>query len=778
MSANDATQEVALSRDMSLLDITMIGIGAMIGAGLFVLTGIAAGKAGPALIVAFALNGVVAMFTALAYAELGSCFPQAGGGYQWVAEAFPGRVGFLTGWVSWLANSGACSLYVLGFGAYLGEILRCTLVHLLGQDSTMAALAGHDLFTKAAGVLACAAFVYINYRGASETGKAETIATMSKLVILGLFVASGLWALSHGPDWHAAFAPFFPRGWGGVFTAMGLTYIAFEGYEIIAQSGEEVRNPRRNIPMAIIISILVVIPIYCLVAFLCIGAVTPPAGETVWEHLGTLGELGVVEAARQFMFGGRFVGGVILLVGGLFATISALNATVYSSSRVSFAMGRDGNLPRAFAAVHEQRCTPYVAVLVSGAIIAFIAVALPIADVAAAAAIMFLTMFALVNVSAIILRRRRPDLKRSFRVPLMPYIPVAAAIASLGLTTAMLIESPKAAIVTVGWLAVGLLVYPRFARQQAIERRRQVPVVLERAPAHASKYRALVPLARPEHVGDLMLIGSALARHNQGEVTALNVIAVPEILPIEEGLRFQGSAETLLDHARQVAQTHGVPVRSLARVGHHVERAICDTILEYKVDMTVVGWRGWSGTQDKVMGTVLDPLVHQGHTDLAVVKPVSPMSEVRRILVGITGSPQARLTVHVAKALESLTGATVDYINFQQPGEEGPAPAVAFWSNNTNHELRIPVQTREAKSPTAGLIEAATECDLLILGAAPEGVVKHLFFGANTREIASRVDCSVIMVRQYEGRARKMFREILSPIPEEARRAVDYGDEG
>ncbi|HJN15696.1 MAG TPA: APC family permease, partial [Armatimonadota bacterium] len=281
---------------MGLLDITMIGIGAMIGAGIFVLTGIAAGKAGPALIIAFALNGFMAMLTALAYAELGSCFPQAGGGYQWVAEAFPGRIAFLTGWISWLGNSVACSLYVLGFGAYLGEIFRDILMHVFGDGSVLAAMAGHGLFMKAAGVLICATFVYINYRGASETGKAETIATVAKLIILAVFLASGLWALFHKPDWAGAFAPFFPKGWGGVFAAMGLTYIAFEGYEIIAQSGEEVRNPRRNIPMAIIISIVVVIPIYCLVAFVCIGAVTPPPGETVWQNLGKLGELGVVEA--------------------------------------------------------------------------------------------------------------------------------------------------------------------------------------------------------------------------------------------------------------------------------------------------------------------------------------------------------------------------------------------------------------------------------------------------------------------------------------------------
>lgn len=762
---------------MGLLDITMIGIGAMIGAGIFVLTGIAAGKAGPALIVAFALNGFIAMLTALAYAELGSCFPQAGGGYQWVAEAFPGRIAFLTGWVSWLANSVACSLYVLGFGAYLGEISRDILLHVLGPGSILVEIAAHGLFIKAAGVLVCAAFVYINFRGASETGKAETIATVAKLIILAFFLGSGLWALFLKPDWPAAFVPFFPRGWGGVFAAMGLTYIAFEGYEIIAQSGEEVRNPRRNIPMAIIISIVVVIPIYCLVAFVCLGAVTPPEGATAWGHLGDKGELGVVEAARQFMVGGKFIGGLILLLGGLFSTISALNATVYSSSRVSFAMGRDGNLPKAFASVHEVRRTPHVAVLVSGALIAFMAVALPIADVAASAAVMFLTMFALVNISVIVLRRRRPDLKRSFRVPLMPYIPAAAAITSTCLTVALFVESPKATIVTVVWLAIGLVVHRFFARQQAIERRRLAPVVFERAPVHTSKYRALVPLARPEHIDDLMLVGAALARYNEGEVAALNVITVPEVLPIEEALRFQESAEKLLDQAQEAAQRHDVPVRGLARAGHHIQRAILDTILEYDVDMTVVGWRGWTGTQDKVMGTVLDPLVHQGHTDLAAVKIVSPLSEVRRILVGITGSPQARLTVRVAKAIASLTGATVDYIHFHRPGEEDPAPTVELWSNNTDAELRIPVQTREAKSPTDGLIEAARECDLLILGAAPEGIVQHLFFGANTREIAGRVKCSVIMVRQYEGRARKAVREILSPAPEEERREVDYGDE-
>jgi hypothetical protein len=149
----------------------------------------------------------------------------------------------------------------------------------------------------------------------------------------------------------------------------------------------------------------------------------------------------------------------------------------------------------------------------------------------------------------------------------MPYLPAAPALGSLALTVVLLIERPWATVVTAAWLVIGLAVHRFFARQQAKERRRQAPVVFERAPVRASRYRVLVPLANPEHVDGLMLVGSALAQYNQGEVAALNVIAVPEVLPVEEALRFQSSAEEVLEQAREAAQGYDVPIRGLARAG-------------------------------------------------------------------------------------------------------------------------------------------------------------------------------------------------------------------
>lgn len=268
----ERSMDVTLSRDLGLFDVTMIGVGAMIGAGIFVLTGLAAGTAGPALVLAFFLNGVVAALTAMAYAELGSGFPEAGGGYLWVKEALGGLQGFLGGWMSWFAHAVAGSLYGLAFGSFATE-----LWHLIGLPDFGLGNQGLRLGFM---TLIIIAFMYLNYRGASETGTVGNIITVTKVTILGIFCVFGLYAMFRHPEgWTTRFTEgFMPEGWIGIFQAMGLTFIAFEGYEIIAQSGEEIKNPMRNLPRATFISIGVVVIIYMLVAFVAIGAITAPEG--------------------------------------------------------------------------------------------------------------------------------------------------------------------------------------------------------------------------------------------------------------------------------------------------------------------------------------------------------------------------------------------------------------------------------------------------------------------------------------------------------------------
>ena len=180
---SSASTKVELSQEMSLFSITMIGVGAMIGAGIFVLTGLAAGAAGPALMLSFLLNGIVTIFTAMVYAELGSTFPSAGGGYVWVRDSLPQPSGFIGGWMDWFAHAVACSLYALGFGAYSYLVIKMLDINIPVISEEFAA--------KLLGVIIILIFTYINYRGASEAGLAGSIVTILKIIILAVFIIAG-----------------------------------------------------------------------------------------------------------------------------------------------------------------------------------------------------------------------------------------------------------------------------------------------------------------------------------------------------------------------------------------------------------------------------------------------------------------------------------------------------------------------------------------------------------------------------------------------------------
>ena len=218
-TGDNERESVALARTLGGFDATMIGVGAMIGAGIFVLTGIAAGVAGPALLVAFLLNGIMTSFTAASYAELGSVFPNAGGGYLWVKETLSPLPGFLSGWITWFGHSVACSLYALGFGHYTADLLS-----RLGLSPT---LVETDVLAVALAVVITAFFTFINLRGVSETSRVGNVLTLSKIAILGLFVGFGLLSMARQGDWTFKFEPFFPAGLGGVVMAAGLDLAIF-----------------------------------------------------------------------------------------------------------------------------------------------------------------------------------------------------------------------------------------------------------------------------------------------------------------------------------------------------------------------------------------------------------------------------------------------------------------------------------------------------------------------------------------------------------------------
>ncbi len=732
----------------------------MIGAGIFVLTGIAAGKAGPALAVAFVLNGVVTSLTAMSYAELGSCFPEAGGGYLWVKQGLPGPNGFLAGWMSWFAHVVACSLYSLGFGSYLLETLSS--VGLVPELSPATA----QVASKVAAVAVVLLFTYINYRGAAETGAAEGFVTIAKLAVLGLFIASGLVATFTRPDWKANFTPFMPMGGGGVLMAMGLTFIAFEGYEIIAQCGEEVRNPKRNIPRAVFLSLVLTVPIYVLVAIVCIGGIRTEGGIATWQWLRDLREpeLGVVEAARQFMVGGPGIGAALLLIGGLFSTVSALNATVYSSSRVSYAMGRDHNLPTAFARIHARRKTPHIAIMASAAIIIIMALALPIEKVAAAADLMFIFLFLQVDLALLALRRRRPDLDRGFRVPLARVTAFVAVLTLMVLAVYLLKDHPVSFAYAFGWIFIGAVIYYAYARPR--ERAARVSkVVFAKVHDARPEYTAIVPLANPAHVPNLMAIASAAAKRQGGSVVALAVVQVPAPTPLDAAVPGVESARRVLDLAVAEGKRWDVPVEAVVRVGRDISNAILDTIEQWEANLLVMGWRGYTRDSQRVLGTTLDRTIRRANCDIAVLKAGEPLpgvagdaGQVIKILCPTTGSRHGRLGMDLAAGLVALIGGHTHYLHVIPPDGE-PAAGV-----ENMQKAGIDVEVVHSTNFQGTVVREAQSRDLVVMGAARGALLPQLLFGTKTESVARATEKAVLLVKRHPGLAAATLREMFRPL--------------
>ncbi|MGD1996850.1 MAG: amino acid permease [Anaerolineae bacterium] len=741
-----ATREevkVALTRDLSLFDITMIGVGGMIGAGIFVLTGLAAEEAGPALLLAFLLNGMVTLFTAASYAELGAAFPEAGGGYPWVREGLSPYFGFLSGWMDWFAHSVACSLYSLGFGSFAARLLLMAQVSFFGlSEKTMSIVLA---------VLAALLFTYINYRGSSEAGKVGNIVTLAKVLILGVLVAFGLRALLLRPNWTSEFTPFLPRGLHGVLVAMGLTAIAFQGYEIIAQSGEEVIDPDRNIPRAMFGAIGIVVVTYLLVAFVLLGALQPPDGSPSWQFLGLHEEQGVVEAANWLMP----LGSVILLIGGLMSTLSALNATVYSSSRVCFAMGRNRDLPGFFGKVHPVRHTPHWAIVFSGGLAILMAVLLPIRDVASSADIMFMLLFMLVNITVITLRRRRADVPRPFRVPLMPLFPLVGLAFQLFLSAYLFNLSPVAWYATLIWMGLGTAFYLTYAaRAEAMPE--PVRVIHEEIVA-VTQYSVLIPVADVRQAQLLGILGSAVAKDRDGEVFALHVVRVPTQLGIRDGRFFLKQGKPILEEVIEEAKRYDAPVHTMIRLGRNPASAIIETARERAADLMILSWPGHTTDPNAAFGSVIDLVAKDPPCDLAVVR-FRKRERPRRILVATAGGPHSVLAIELAisqaRQFKAESGEdsviTLVHVVSEVADEVELVRAERVLADVADH-YKYPLNRRvvRAGDVATGILQESGDHNLVMIGATAGGIFEQRLFGSIPETVARECTKTVIMTKRY-----------------------------
>jgi len=667
-------------------------------------------------------------------------------------------MGFISGWMLWFAYTVACSLYALGFAGYFWEVFHKYLPALTEQlFGTAGNYVPIALVTVAIGFV----FLRLNIRGAQVTGQAENALTLAKIAVLVIFIAYGLKKIFGAPvEAVSSFTPFFPLGAGGVVVAMGLTFIAFEGYDLIATVAEEIKEPEKNIPRATFIALAVTITIYLLILFVSIGAIRVD-GFASWEFLGKYGETAIVRAAEQFM---PAFGVAIIVLGGLLSTMSALNATILAASRVAFSMARDRWLPKDIARIDPVRRTPRTAIIVTGVILVVMAVTLPIETVGSAASLIFLLTFALVNLSVIALRRKAPEIERKYRVPLYPFTPILGIGLNVFLALYQFSFQPIAWYVTAGWVVLGLLLYFGVFEKLAVDVEPQVLVPSRRADEPAAEDSVMVVVHNPDLVETLLRFAIPVAELRGRRLVATTVVEVPQQLPIHEGMRFAHHKETVLRAAQHYGRERGVKIDTDLVIAHRVEEGVLTAAARHRADVMVMAWKGYTNTRERIFGETADNIIRYAPCDLMMLKIEG--EEFRTCLLPTAGGPNAQLAADLLNALarDFEMSVTAGYVVPPDADPEQRHTARSWIDKTLTHmQVNVPVEKKliESDSVAGGLAKASRDFDLVVIGAAKEPVFRKMLVGEIPQKVARYSPASVLVVKRYVGPFKTLFKRIL-----------------
>lgn len=718
-------------RTIGLLGATGVGIGAIVGGGILALAGVAFATAGPAAIVAFALNGVIALLTALSFAEMARAFPESGGTYTFAKKVLSVRSAFMIGWIAWFASIMAGALYSLGFASYaslglarLFPDLMAGISHLFGGRGALLLLAMMPILVYSS--LLC-----------RRSGEGRQWVNFGKMILFVILILGGLWVLGGRPEEtvETTLSPFFPMGGLGVLQAMGYTFITLQGFDLIAAVAGEVRQPERTIPRAMLLSLGAALVIYLPLLFV-VATVGVPSGTSIVAYSRANPD-GLLALAAQNYLGPA---GFWLVIGGaLLAMLSALYANLFAASRMALAMARDRTLPHQFGSVHEDRGTPVAAVLASGAPMLFLVLLLSdVAAAGAAASLIFLLTFALVHWTVILARRRSEQQQLRSNLPLVPVVG-GVACALLGIFQGIAV--PEAGLITGVWLAIGgLLYWALFAR-----RARVVDAAAEGLDPHLTRLRGrsplvLVPVVNPGSAPGLMAVANALAPPGGGRALMLSVVNHEDL----------ANGRTLADFQEVLGEILNTSLASdfapeaLTTVADQPLEGISRVAREHRCASLLLGLRRFEA---EASAEKIERLMELVDCDVVVLRaPYGwQLSSVKRVLVPVGGhADQSQLRARLLATLCRSGAEQVTYLRTIPPGTSSRTRRLAerevalLARDEAHHDCHETLV--ETEDVVAEVCRQAAEYDLTILG------LQHL--GRRQRRIGK---IPVAIANQTEG---------------------------
>jgi len=451
LAESEGRGEHSLQRALGPVSLVALGIGAIIGTGIFVLTGVAAVEhAGPGVIASFALAGLVSGLAALCYAEFATLIPISGSAYSYSYATLGEGLAWIIGWDLVLEYALASSAVAVGWSGYVRDILSGFDVPIPNALAAAPGTLEGALFNLPA-VLVLAAITWLLVVGIRETASANAAIVVIKVFVVLFVIVAGV-----GYVEPANWRPFAPQGWPGIVAGAATVFFAYIGFDAVTTAAEEARRPERDMPIGILGSLAVCTALYIAVAAVVTGMVPLPQIDTT------------APIASAFRERGLAIGASLISLGAIAGLTSVLLVMLLGQSRVFFAMSRDGLLPPVFSRVHPRYRTPHLSTIGVGAMVAAIAAFVPLSDLVHLVNIGTLFAFVLVSAGVIVLRRVEPDRPRPFRCPLVPWLPLASIAGCAYLMAGLPLET----WIRFGvWLALGLVVYLAYGRRHSRVRR-------------------------------------------------------------------------------------------------------------------------------------------------------------------------------------------------------------------------------------------------------------------------------------------------------------------
>jgi APA family basic amino acid/polyamine antiporter len=731
-----------LKRQLNLLQVIMLGTAGTIAAGIFVMTGHAAGIAGPYTVLAFLVGGVLSYSVALNYCELATTFPETGGAKTYVREAFGNNLlSFLVGSMDCISSTFFAALSAMGF-AYSVRVFFPSI------PIVPIALAAILFFT------------ILNILGVSMVGTLQIILGGSLLLIFTAFIGLGFFH-PNGFSWQtfvasrSILAVHNPWAYlGMMLVTIALTYNVYIGFEVIADDAEEVSNPDRNIPRAILISLTVCIVVYTLVGLIVIGTV--PINALAGS------ETALTDTASRLWPG---VGVVVMAIAGLIATLTTINSAMLSATREAFTLSRDGTWPRSFSRLTPWR-TPFVAILMVGLVSAVIA-AIGVVDFLSyisSAGYLFVLFFA--SLALPVLRKRFPALTRPFKVPLYPLTAYVAA----GMCVLIVIFSHVRALLFLAGVLALFSIFYFIAR--ALKRTK----TLNHSYLESRSSRILVPVANPRTAEGLLRIASIIVeRTKDASICVLSGNPIPAEGKKKKGARRSSDySQTgdLIGQIARLAKKKAAALYTRIEFTNDLAKSILDEIhVQGKVDLVLMGWPG-SLEKATLANNVVNEVLISARTNVAVFRQ-KELRQIKNILVPVGGGTHSRLALQMAFEIAEMERARLHVLRTYPPGmaEDDIQDQKCQLEEIVEDELGyiprgVKPEIEAAKSLPDGILYHLGEhpCDLLVIGASDEWTSRCFLFGKVDDKIVENAPCSVLMVRRHEQGLRNWFHRQMKKV--------------